>query len=120
MPDSDLSLESHVSAGAEVAVVTSAVLTFNADNTASLRAVLIEQAEVEGGDGESRIMNETGTWRLDGNRIIISDAGEKDPEDVFPLRLIGSELVGPDDDATADGLCSGAKVFVRVFSKVSS
>ena len=116
---SSLSAESHVTKpkkGNPFRVAASQ-LTLNSDNSASMRIELQQGATTDGG---SQTQNETGSWRMDGNRLTLIDG-----EPVMVMHLINGDLIlnyadsGDDSTEENERLCGSAgKTYVYVFSSV--
>ena len=98
--------------------IAASQLTLNADGSAAMTMELR--------NGQSQ--NETGTYRVSGNEVLITDPSISEDEPVFILNIIGEDLifnsVEGDGDDVPDNIdehisaCPSGQVYVYVFSRI--
>lgn len=124
--DSSLSASSHVtkSKRKNPFQIRASELTLNSDNSASM---IIEMSDSD------QIMNETGTYTIENNRVVINDPKMSEEENpVLIMRIVEENLLlafstyeensgdSPDEDLSRinTDICGSGKTYVYVFSNV--
>ena len=109
--DSSLSVDSHISrpkSDGQTGVKAS-VLKLNSDGSASMVIQFSETAE-----------NETGSYRIQDNRVIIMDPSVSESEPALVLHIVGDELLinEAEIEGFSNTVCKQGYYFVYVFGKV--
>lgn len=110
--DSSLSVSSHISrpkSDGQTGVKAS-VLKLNSDGSASM---VIQFSD-------TKKNNETGSYRMQGNKVIIMDPKQSDTEPALVLHIVGDELLinEAEIEGYSNTACKDGYYFVYVFGKV--
>ncbi len=109
--DQSLSADSHKSRAKSdgQAGVTASVLKLNSDGSASMVTQFSKEVE-----------NETGTYKIQDDRVIIFDPKLSESEPAFVLHIVGDELLinETEIEGRSNTACENGYSFVYVFGKV--